>query len=117
MSFPLEIDFHNVERSEFLENAVRERCKKLERFASHVMRCKVTIAAPHLHHHKGNVYHVSVDLHVPGTEIVVNRDPDRDHAHEDAYVAIRDAINAAARQLQDYVRIKRGDVKKHDSRD
>ena len=114
MSFPLEVDFHNLERSEFIESAVRERCKKLERFAPHVTRCRVKIAAPHRHHTKGNVYHVSVDLHVPGAEIVVNRDPDKDHAHEDVYVAVRDAINAAARQLQGYVRVRRGDVRKHD---
>jgi cold shock CspA family protein len=78
------------------------------------MRCKVTIAAPHRHHAKGNIYHVSIDLHVPGKEILVNREPGNNHAHEDAYVAIRDAFSAAARQLQDYVRVRRGEVKAHD---
>jgi hypothetical protein len=29
------------------------------------------------------------------------------------YVAIRDAFNAAARQLEDYVRMQRGEVKTH----
>jgi ribosomal subunit interface protein len=113
LSFPLEIEFRNIDRSDFVEDAVRQRCSKLERFAPHVMRCKVTIAAPHRQHNKGNLYHVSIDLHVPGTEIVVNRDPGKDHAHEDVYVAIRDAVEAAARQLQDYVRVRRGKVKSH----
>jgi hypothetical protein len=29
------------------------------------------------------------------------------------YVAIRDAFNAATRQLEDYVRMQRGEVKNH----
>ncbi len=115
MSFPLEIEFRDIDRSEFVEQAVRDRCSKLERFAPHVMRCRVTIAAPHRHQTQGNLYHVSIDLHVPGAEIVINRDPGKNHAHEDAYVAIRDAFSAAARKLQDYVRVRRGEVKTHET--
>lgn len=114
MDFPLQVEFRNMDRSAAIETAVEERCKKLERFAGDVMRCKVTVEAPHRHHAKGNLYHVSIDLHLPGAEIVVNRDPSRNHAHEDPYVAIRDAVGAAARQLQDYVRVRRGKVKAHE---
>jgi hypothetical protein len=39
---------------------------------------------------------------VPGGEIVVNRDHDLDHAHEDVFVAMRDAFAAAARRLEDH---------------
>jgi cold shock CspA family protein len=52
---------------------------------------------------------------LPGAEIVVNRDPSKDHAHEDPYVAVRDAVNAAARRLQDYVRVRRGKIKAHEA--
>jgi ribosomal subunit interface protein len=103
-----------MDHSDFVEAAVKQRIEKLERFASEIMRCKVTVEAPHKHHHKGNVYRVTLDVHVPGTEILVNRDPSKDHSHEDVYVAIRDAVNAASRQLQDYVRVKRGKVKSHE---
>jgi ribosome-associated translation inhibitor RaiA len=40
--------------------------------------------------------------------IVVNHD-----AHEDVYVALRDAFDAAGRQLEDSIRRMRGDVKHH----
>jgi ribosome-associated translation inhibitor RaiA len=115
MDIPLQIEFRNMDRSAAIETAIEERCKKLERFAGDVMRCKVTVEAPHRHHAKGNLYHVSIDLHVPGAEIVVNRDPSRNHAHEDPYVAVRDAVSAAARQLQDYVRVRRGKIKTHEA--
>lgn len=104
-----------MDKSPAVEQTVAERIKKLERFATDIIRCKVTVEAPHKHHAKGNLYHVVVELHLPGTEIVVNRDPSQNHAHEDVYVAIRDAINAAHRQLQSYVRVRRGNVKTHES--
>jgi ribosome-associated translation inhibitor RaiA len=34
--------------------------------------------------------------------VVVSKDPERNHAHEDIYVAMRDAVDAAKRQLQRY---------------
>ena len=45
---------------------------------------------------------------------VINRDPKDHHAHEDVYVAIRDAFDAVRRKLQDYARKQRGDVKSHE---
>ena len=63
---------------------------------------------------EGGVYHVRVDLTVPGREIVVSRDPAENHAHEDVYVAIRDAFDATRRQLEDHVREIRADVKHHE---
>jgi cold shock CspA family protein len=52
---------------------------------------------------------VKVDLRVPGREIVASAD----HG-EDVYVALRDAFDAAKRQLEETVRVRRGDVKAHD---
>jgi len=40
-------------------------------------------------------------------------EPSKHAAHEDLYVAIRDAFNAAARKLQDYAQRQRGTVKSH----
>jgi hypothetical protein len=40
---------------------------------------------------------------VPGREIVVGREP-ANHAHDDMNVAIRDAFDAARRQLEDVAR-------------
>jgi ribosomal subunit interface protein len=114
MQLPLEITFRNMERSEALENKVRERAEKLDRFADHIMSCRVVVEAPHKHHQKGNLYHVRIDITVPGKEIVVSREPDQHHAHEDANVAVRDAFDAARRQLEDYVGHHRGNVKAHE---
>jgi len=42
---------------------------------------------------------------------VVDRTKPSDQAHEDVYVAIRDAFDAAARRLEDEARKMRGNVK------
>lgn len=115
MPVPLEIAVHNMDPSPAVEAAVRDRVAKLERFAHDITACRVRIDAPHRHRSKGKLYQVSVEILVPGGQIVANRDPSEHHAHEDIYVAVRDAFDAAGRQLQDFVRIRRGDVKHHDT--
>jgi len=115
MQIPLKITFNNMEPSPAVEAAIREKAEKLERFADAITSCRVTVEAPHQHHHKGNLYSIKVDVTLPGKEIVSNRNPAEHHAHEDVYVAIRDAFNAERRQLEDYLRIRRGKVKQHEA--
>jgi len=113
MSVPLQISFRDMESSPTVESHVREHADRLERFHQRIMSCHVVIHAPHRHHRKGRLYHVSIDVTVPGHEIAVNRDPPGHHAHEDMEVAVRDAFDAIARRLEDVVRRSRGDVKSH----
>lgn len=114
METPLQLRFRNLDSSPAIEAAVQKRAEQLEHFSDKIVSCRVTIEAPHKHHHKGNLYHVTVDVRTPGGEIVASRSPDEHHAHENVYVAIRDAFKAARRQLQDSAREKRGKVKLHD---
>jgi ribosomal subunit interface protein len=114
MLVPLEIHFRNMDPSAAIEDAVRKRAAKLEQFAGDIVSCRVTVEAPHKHHHQGNLYSVTVDLRYPGGEVVASREPSAHRSHEDFYVALRDAFKAARRQLQDRVRTRRGDVKTHD---
>jgi len=93
-----------VARSPTIEGRIREQVAKLEDFHQRITGCRVMVEAHHRRHRKGKLYHVRIDVTVPGTELVVSRDAQQDHAHEDVYVAIRDAFDAARRQLQDYAR-------------
>jgi ribosomal subunit interface protein len=115
MQLPLQISFLNLPPSPSVEAVVKEKAEKLDRFAEHIMSCHVFIEAPHKHQHKGELYQVRIDITVPDKEIVATHHSDRNHAHEDVFVAIRDAFNAAKRQLEDYVRQRRSDVKQHDT--
>ena len=111
MQIPLQITIRDVEHSEALEAHIRGKVEKLEEFFKHITSCRVVVEVPHKHHHQGKQFNVRIDIGVPGSEIVVNRD----HA-EDVYVALRDAFDAAKRQLEDYARKIRGDIKTHEPR-
>lgn len=113
MQTPLQVVFHNMEPSAAVEANIRERASKLERFSDKITSFRVTVEAPHKHHHKGNIYHIALDIVVPDAEIVVSRNPHANHAHEDVYVAVRDAFNSARRKLEDYEARRRGKVKNH----
>ncbi|HEV7463126.1 MAG TPA: HPF/RaiA family ribosome-associated protein [Methyloceanibacter sp.] len=113
MQIPLQISFRNMDPSPAVEERIRKKAAKLERFYDRIIGCSVVVEAPHRHHHKGKLYSVRVDVSVPGKEVVVDRAKPVDHAHEDIYVAIRDAFNAAVRRLEDQARKMRGNVKSH----
>ncbi len=113
MQIPLQITFRGIPKSEAVEARIREKVSKLERFHSNIMSCRVAVEAEHQHHHQGNQYHIRIDITTPRKELVVSREHHDKQAYEDIYVAIRDAFNAAARQLENYARVRRGDVKHH----
>jgi ribosomal subunit interface protein len=115
MQLPLQITFRNMDPSDAVEANVREKGAKLDEFFDNIMACRVVVEAQHRHHHKGYLYNTRIDITVPGREIVVSRTPDKHHAHEDVYVAVRDAFDAAYRQLEDHARKVRGKVKSHET--
>ncbi len=108
MQIPLQVTIRDVPHSEAVDAHVREKAAKLEEFSGHIISCRVVVEMPHKHTHQGRQFNVRIDIGVPGSEIVVNRDH-----NEDVYIAIRDAFDAAKRQLEDYARRVRHDVKTH----
>jgi len=108
MKTPLQITFRDIEHSDAIETHIREKAEKLETFFEPIMSCRVVVEMPHQHKHQGKFFNVRIDIGVPGNEIVVNRDN-----HEDVYVALRDAFDAAKRQLEDYGRRLNRDTKSH----
>jgi ribosome-associated translation inhibitor RaiA len=113
MPIPLQITFRGLPPSESIDGIVRQKAERLERFHQRIESCHVVIEAPPQHHRKGGTYRVNVKLAVPGGEITASRESGKNHSHEDVHVALRDTFAAAVRQLEDHVRLKRGDVKTH----
>jgi len=114
MQVPLQISFEHIGHSEALEAAVRKEARKIERFYDRITSARVVIARPQHRHHKGDTYCVRIHIAVPGGKhIDITCDPAMTGRHEDAYVTIRDAFDAAGRQLQDDVRSLGGAIKAH----
>jgi cold shock CspA family protein/ribosome-associated translation inhibitor RaiA len=115
MQVPLQIVFEHIGHSDAIETAVRKEAARLERFYERITSARVVVARPQHRHHKGDTYAVRIHITVPGGgDVVVSREPAATGRHEDAYVTIRDAFDAAGRQLQDLVRVRQGSVKAHE---
>lgn len=108
MKIPLQVTFRDMSPSESVEIRVREKADKLGRFHDRIVNCRVVIEMPQRHKHQGKLHSVRIDLSVPGAELVANHAQD-----EDVYVAVRNAFNAITRQLEDYMRRQRGEIKTH----
>ena len=107
MQIPVQISFRNFPHSDAVEERIQEKVAKLETYYNRITSCRVVVESPHRHHHKGKLFHVSIVLGLPGDEIIVDRDPKKNHGHEDIYVAIRDAFEAVRRQLKKHIRQNR----------
>ena len=108
MKVPLQVTFRDMPHSEAVETRVREKAEKLGRLCDRIISCHVVVETPQRHKHQGKLHSVRIDLVVPGAELAAN------HAQaEDVYVALRDSFSAITRQLEDYLRKQRGDVKTH----
>jgi ribosome-associated translation inhibitor RaiA len=132
MQLPVQITYRNMEPSNAVTTRIHEEAEKLEEFFPRITSCRVVVEAPHRHHKFGELFHVRIDIGVPGREIVVSHEPSaraalshEDEAslkkhievhpeHKDVYVAVRDAFGSARRQLQDYAKRLRGEVKTHE---
>jgi ribosomal subunit interface protein len=95
---------------EALENEIRDKVSKLERSSKDLIDCEVAIEAPVGHHKKGGPYSVRIDMQVKGKELAVSN-----RSNTDLQAAIRDAFDAARRQLEDYSRQMQHKTKTHES--
>ncbi len=104
MERPLEIAFHNMQPSESLEELIREKAARLDERFPRLIGCRVSVEALHRQHRTGNEYECHIVLSIPGRDLAVSRQPHRakeNYAHPDIRVSIREAFEAAERQLQE----------------
>ena len=106
----IQVTFRDLPYSQSLEDSIQDHADKLSQHFERFLHCRVVLTISQNHKHQGKLYNVRINLAVPGKELVVTKQQD-----EDIHVAIRDAFNALGRQLDDYFRKRRGDVKKHEA--
>ena len=117
MQIPLKVAFEDgVQTSEALVARIEREAKKLEQFSRNIVGCRVTVGKLSARHRQGDLFQVRLQLTLPGgAQVVADHNPSADHAHEDAFVAVRDAFAAARRRLQDWERRASGQVKLHEA--
>ncbi|MFO7890455.1 MAG: HPF/RaiA family ribosome-associated protein [bacterium] len=114
MQVPLEISYRKVEKTEKIENLIRQKAGSLEQAHNHITSCRVAVEKPQQHQSRGNPYRVRIDLTVPpGHEIVVKQEPSKGILHRGLDAVIRKAFSSARRQLKKLDQRQRGKVKAH----
>lgn len=116
MRRPTQITFRGMDPSEAVRERVLDRAAEIELLDERITGVHVTVEAPHRHHHQGNLFSVRIDIHLPDSEIVVGREHHDQQGHEDVYVALRDAFDAARRQLEEHLRRRSGKGRAHAGR-
>lgn len=116
MPIPTDVTFQGIPASDALRASIIERVDRLSRQAPGALACHVTVSLEGQRRHQGNLYRVHARLVLPRGELNAGTSPPADTSHEDPYVAVRDTFDALRRQMEDFIRRERGDVKKHEDR-
>lgn len=99
MRDPVEITLRGVAESRALRRYISDEARRLEREFDRIEACHVVVEALHQRGLPGAQYAARINITLPGTEVVVNRE----HS-EDVYVALHAAFDAASRQLKHSMR-------------
>lgn len=102
MQVPIEIAYHQITKSEAVDQLIRDKMDHLEQFCDHITSCAVAVERPNLHQRSGNPYRVRIDLHVPpGHEIVGIAGQQQNPMHDDLQTVVIDAFQKVERQLKE----------------
>ena len=114
MQIPLDIDYRNVNKTEALEDRIRERVAKLDRLSDKLSSCHVSVEKLHQHQDSGRRFRVRLVLHhPPGQEVVVDRNSSGGDVHQEAHQVVDEVFDTAERKLKRLLDKLHGDVKSH----
>jgi putative sigma-54 modulation protein len=100
MTTLVEVHFHGIEKSEAVEQRVRDKVAKLQSHFERMTSCRVGIEATQRSPQKPKVYQIKIEIGIPRRKhIVVSHERIGSHANEELGLAIRDAFEAALRKV------------------
>ncbi|MGB3291616.1 MAG: HPF/RaiA family ribosome-associated protein [Phormidesmis sp.] len=114
MRVPPEISYRGVPKTDALESLITEKIAKLEQVYDQVSSCRISIEKAHDHPAHGSPYRVRLDITVPeNREVVVDKSPDEGVQYPPLESIIRDAFDAAVRQLKSLNEQQHNHMKTH----
>ena len=109
-----EITYRNLERTPAIDNLIEEKIAKLEQFCDYMNSCRVVIEKDNDRPSSGSPYRVSIDITIPHSrEIAVVENPDTGKQYTPLETVIRDAFEAARRQIVSISTEQQGERKMH----
>ena len=114
MKVPPEITYRHLEKTPAIDNLVNEKIAKLEQFCDYITSCRVVVEKDNENPSSGSPYRVSIDITIPhGRELAVVQSPDKGKQYPPLEAVIRDAFEAARRQLVSITTEQKGERKVH----
>ena len=114
MQTPVEMAFRHYEPSDQVRAEITAQARRLEKFSPRITSCRVVVTGPNGRRRTGDVFQVELRIAMPNhKDIIVDRQHGDAPEHEHALVAIRQAFDAARRQIEEAQRDLRGEVKVH----
>ncbi|MFC3282584.1 HPF/RaiA family ribosome-associated protein [Litchfieldella rifensis] len=118
MKVPLEISYHHVSRSEWIDDYIKSRVDKLEQFGADIVSCRVLIEQTQNPHRTGNPYRAFVEVTLPAKrELVAEKTDQVADPHVQLRPIIRSAFEAMEKQLKKQTAKRSGKVKQRDEED
>ncbi len=105
MATAVQLTFRDFPSSPAVSKHVERRASKLETYYDRLMTCHVVLEEPHRHSRHGHKFHVRIDMHVPGKELVVSKTSS--DSTVDLHVTIDEAFGEAERVLEDHSKTHR----------
>jgi len=106
MQIPLEIAFHNIEKTDWAEDAIRDHVARLEEIYERLITCRVRVDQRATNSNNTIPPVVHIQMSVPGhKDLVVAHEPDhlqRKFQAPDLHNAINEAFRIAERQLSQF---------------
>jgi putative sigma-54 modulation protein len=100
MTKAVEIHFHGLEKSDAIEERVREKVTKLAKHFERMTSCRIGIEATQRSAQRPKVYQIKIEIGMPSHgPIVVRHERTGSNANEELCLAIRDAFEAALRKV------------------
>ena len=114
MQLPVEISYRGVEKSPEIDDLIRTKAARLDKFCDHITRCDVAVEKPNHAQQSGNPFRVRVDVTVPpGHELVADEKQNEHEMHEPLTKIINDAFKNMERQVKELAERQRHEVKTH----
>ena len=111
MQTPLEIAYRYCEPSEEIRSEIAVQVQRLEKLSPRMTSCCVVVNGPQSRHRRGEPFEVELRIAMPRhRNVVVDRHHNEAPEREYALVAIREAFDAASRQIEGIACDVRGQV-------
>jgi ribosome-associated translation inhibitor RaiA len=109
MLVPPEIKFHDVDRSQWVEDYIVERLGHLERMGNGMTSAHVTLTQEQRHHHKGNLYSLLVEVRLPPHhDLAAKKEKTIGKMHAELPALINEAFGAIEKQVKKTAALRRG---------